>query len=104
MFQLLSTYRVGAANYDECVNYGYDARNWLILYHLLIRISKSNVSLHNMDIKYSWSECEWVKLLIPRFISELSLQGLWNNRFIFEKKKSFSNIKQTSKFTIIFFI
>nr|XP_048322425.1 NAD(P)H-quinone oxidoreductase chain 4, chloroplastic [Ziziphus jujuba var. spinosa] len=38
--------------------YGYDAKNRSILYHPSIRISKSNVSLHNMDSKHSWSVCE----------------------------------------------
>ena len=47
-------YRAGASNYDECAaNYGYDAGNRPILYHPLIRIRKSNVSLHNMDSKHS---------------------------------------------------
>ena len=36
----------------------YDARNRPILYHPSIRISKSNVSLHNMDSKHSRSGCE----------------------------------------------
>nr|ATL76608.1 hypothetical protein [Chenopodium album] len=44
-----------------------------IFYHPSIRISKSNVSLHNMDSKHSGCE---VELLIPRSIRELSLQGL----------------------------
>lgn len=67
----------GAANYDKCDNYVYDAKNKLIWHHS-IRISKTNIPMHNMNFEHSSCVCESVEFLIPWSISELSPEMVKN--------------------------